>query len=106
MTPPEAARTVTFAGNRTYSLDAKGFLDPPDQWDDAFSEGMARQESIHGGLTEAHWSFIHYLRGKFLNDKTVPLLVHACADNKLRLGRLKSLFPTGYHRGACRIAGI
>ncbi len=106
LTSPAAAKTVTFRDERTYSLDDKGFLYPPDQWDEAFAEGMARQEGIHGGLSDEHWSFIRYLREKFLDEQTVPLLVHACADNQMRLGRLKFLFPTGYHRGACRIAGI
>jgi tRNA 2-thiouridine synthesizing protein E len=67
---------------------------------------MAQQQGIHAGLTDEHWSFIRYLRQKFLEEHTVPLLVFACADNKIRLGKLKHLFPTGYHRGACRIAGI
>jgi tRNA 2-thiouridine synthesizing protein E len=106
LTPLATAKTVTFRGKHTYSLDGKGFLSPSEQWDEAFAEGMARQQDIHGGLTDQHWSFIRYLRTKFLDEQTVPLLVHACADNKMRLGRLKSLFPTGYHRGACRIAGI
>ena len=32
--------SVTF-GDRTYRLDVHGYLDPPDQWDEAFAEGMA-----------------------------------------------------------------
>jgi tRNA 2-thiouridine synthesizing protein E len=96
---------VTF-GDKTYTLDKYGFLDPPEQWDEAFAEGMARMEGIFNGLTSEHWSFIRYLRRKFLEERTVPVIVLACADNNIRLGKLKQLFPTGYHRGACRIAGI
>lgn len=96
---------VTF-GDKTYTLDNHGFLDPPAQWDEGFAEGMARMEGIFDGLTEEHWSFIRYLRKKFLEEHTVPVIVFACADNEIRLGKLKQLFPTGYHRGACRIAGI
>ncbi|MHC4473037.1 MAG: TusE/DsrC/DsvC family sulfur relay protein [Planctomycetota bacterium] len=99
------ARHVTF-GEKTYDLDDYGFLSPPEQWDRAFAEGMAAESGIHGGLTEEHWSFIDYLRGKFLVEETVPVVVMACADNGLRLSRFKRLFPTGYFRGACRIAGI
>ncbi len=98
-------RTVTFAG-KTYSLDEHGFLDPPEQWDEDFANGMAEKLGIYGGLTEDHWNFIHYLRRKFLEEETVPVVVLACADNKLRLSDLRFLFPTGYHRGACKIAGI
>jgi tRNA 2-thiouridine synthesizing protein E len=93
-------------GNREYTLDEYGFLFPPEQWDEAFAEGMAVRLGIYEGLTEEHWAFIRYLRDKFLKEKTVPLVVYACADNNLRLSRLAFLFPTGYHRGACKIAGI
>ena len=101
-----SGQTVTFGDGETYTLDEFGFLDPPAQWDEVFAEGMARAQGIYEGLSEEHWGFISYLRDKALREKTVPLMVSACADNKIRLGRLKSLFPTGYFRGACRIAGI
>ena len=97
---------VTFGEGKTYSLDDFGFLDPPEQWDETFAEGMARMQGISDGLTDEHWSFIHYVRRKFLEEQTVPVVVLACADNNMRLGKLKQLFPTGYHRGACRIAGV
>ncbi len=104
--PADEPKKISFGGAKAYTLDAHGFLNPPEQWDEAFAEGMARTLGIVGGLTPAHWKFIRYLRKKFVEEKTVPLVVHACADNKLRLSKLAALFPTGYHRGACRIAGI
>ena len=67
---------------------------------------MAARLGIYGGLTPEHWEFIRYLRRKFIEEKTVPLVVYACTDNNLRLSKLSHLFPTGYHRGACKIAGI
>ena len=97
--------TVSFEG-RDYVLDRHGYLDPPDQWDEEFAEGMARQLGIHEGLSEAHWKFLRYLRDKFLLERTVPVVVIACSDTGLRLNELRALFPTGYHRGACKIAGI
>ncbi len=101
-----ATKTVTFGEGKAYTLDRYGFLDEPGQWDEDFAEGMARLQGIYDGLTQAHWDFIAYIRNKFLTEKDLPLLVVACADNHLRLGKLKSLFPTGYFRGACRIAGL
>lgn len=96
---------VTF-GPKSYLLDRFGFLDPPGQWDDEFAGGMAGMVGIHGGLNEEHWRFIRYLRRKFIIEKTVPVVVLACRDNGLRLSKLRALFPAGYHRGACRLAGI
>lgn len=101
----QKAQTIRIR-NRDYTLDEHGFLYPPEQWDEAFAEGMAEQLGVYNGLTEEHWKFVRYLRKKFIEEKTVPLVVHACADNGLRLSRLAFLFPTGYHRGACKIAGI
>ena len=98
--------TVTFGEGQSYTLDRHGFLDPPEQWDETFANGMAKKLGIFDGLTEEHWSFIRYIRKKYIEEKTVPLVVYACVDNNLRLGKLKALFPTGYHRGACKIAGI
>jgi tRNA 2-thiouridine synthesizing protein E len=101
-----AAKTLTFAKGKTYSLDQYGFLDEPEEWDEDFANGMAGLQGIHDGLTKEHWDFISYVREKFLKENTLPLLIVACADNNLRLGKLKALFPTGYFRGACRIAGL
>ncbi len=100
------ARTVTFGEGKNYTLDKYGFLDPPEQWDENFADGMARLQGVYDGLTEEHWAFISYIREKFLKEKCLPLLVVACAENHLRLDKLKALFPTGYFRGACRIAGV
>jgi tRNA 2-thiouridine synthesizing protein E len=98
-------QTVNVSG-KDYVLDRHGYLDPPDQWNEDFAEGMARQLGIHEGLSEEHWKFIRYLRDKFVNERTVPVIVIACADTGLSLNTLRNLFPTGYHRGACKIAGI
>jgi tRNA 2-thiouridine synthesizing protein E len=99
-------RTIKFASGTAYTLDRHGFLDPPDQWDEAFAEGLAETLGIYGGLRDDHWKLISYLRKKFIHEQEVPVVVFACVDNGLRLSKLRSLFPTGYHRGACKIAGI
>lgn len=99
-------REIVSFGDHTYTLDDCGFLNPPDQWDEDFAEGMARQLGILGGLTEAHWRFVRYLRKGFIVERAVPSVVHACMANGLSLNGLRRLFPMGYLRGACRIAGI
>jgi len=98
-------KTILFGGKK-YTLDRHGFLDPPHQWDENFAEGMAGEMGIDGRLTEDHWKFIRYLRKKFIDEETVPFMVQACAENELRLSRFRALFPAGYHRCACKIAGI
>ena len=100
------AKVVTFKTGKDYTLDQYGFLDPPEQWDEEFANGMARLQGVYDGLTKEHWDFISYIREKFLKERKFPSLVEACAENHLHLGKLKLLFPTGYCRGACRIAGL
>ncbi|MCP4199796.1 MAG: TusE/DsrC/DsvC family sulfur relay protein [Proteobacteria bacterium] len=99
-------QTVSFEDGRSYSLDQHGYLDPPEQWDENFAEEMAKKQGIFAGLTDEHWSFIRYLRKKFIEENTVPLILTACMDNNIRLSKLRSMFPSGYHRGACKLAGI
>jgi tRNA 2-thiouridine synthesizing protein E len=98
-------QTVTFE-DKQYQLDEHGFLDPPEQWDEDFAKGMAKSQGILEGLTEDHWKTIDYLRQKFLEEQTVPVIVKACHDLGYRLKQMRDLFPAGYHRGACKIAGI
>jgi tRNA 2-thiouridine synthesizing protein E len=97
--------TIRFKG-KAYALDEHGFLDPPEQWDEGFAEGMAKVVGIKKGLSDRHWQMVRYLRAKFLEEQTVPVVVMACSENRMRLSELRALFPTGYHRGACKIAGI
>ena len=98
--------TMMAIHRKDYTFDDHGFLDPADQWDENFAEEMAVGLGIVGGLTEEHWQVIRYLRKMFLEEGSVPAIFYTCADNKIRLDRMKSLFPMGYVRGACRIAGI
>lgn len=92
--------------NKDYQVDEHGYLYPPEQWDEDFAKGTAKVLRISSGLTERHWKVLRYLRTKFVEEKTVPLVANTCLDNDITLQELRSLFPTGYHRGACKIAGV
>lgn len=97
--------TISF-NDEVFTLDEQGFLDPSDQWNENFAEGMANLVGIRSGLTDRQWQIVRYVRSKFTDERTVPVLVVACIDNRIRLHELRALFPTGYHRGVCKIAGI
>jgi tRNA 2-thiouridine synthesizing protein E len=97
--------TFSFKG-KFYSIDSAGFLLDYDQWDENFSEGMASEVNIPGGLTSEHWEVIHFIRKTFKQTGDCPLIYQTCKANGLQLKDLKRLFPTGYLRGACRLAGI
>jgi tRNA 2-thiouridine synthesizing protein E len=91
---------------KVYAVDAKGFLQNREEWDEAFAETMAPSAGIPGGLTAKHWEVIRFIREEFAASGDCPLVFTTCRAAKLRLRHLKALFPTGYLRGACRLAGI
>ena len=97
--------TFTF-GNKTYKLDTEEFLSDFNQWDENFARGMAPKLGILSGLSEDHWKIIHFIRDSFNQTKKCPLVYETCRVNRLHLQELKKLFPAGYLRGACKLAGV
>jgi tRNA 2-thiouridine synthesizing protein E len=96
-----------FAYNgKRYKVDSRGFLENPQDWDEDFAIGMAPNLKIPEGLTDRHWKVIYFIRNTFEIMNKCPLVYIACKENKLGLGNLKKLFPTGYLRGACKLAGV
>lgn len=90
----------------TYDLDMGGYLMNPAQWDEGFAEWMAPQVNVLSGLTKMHWDVIHFIRSIYHQTGRVPLLHETCRANGLHLADLSRLFPTGYLRGACKLAGV
>ena len=96
---------VTFEG-KTYPVDREGFLLNFDQWDENFAVGTAADLGKVSSLTAAHWKVIYFIRRSFEELGKCPLVYQTCKMNGLKLRELRELFPTGYLRGACKIAGI
>jgi tRNA 2-thiouridine synthesizing protein E len=67
---------------------------------------MASRSGIPAGLTAKHWEVIRHIREEFGRTGVCPVVYSTCRSANLRLRDLKALFPTGYMRGACRLAGI
>jgi TusE/DsrC/DsvC family sulfur relay protein len=91
---------------RSYRIDDQGFLQDWQDWDEGFAEGGAPGVGISGGLTEQHWEVIRHIRARFKETGECPLVFSACRALGLRLRDLERLFPKGYLRGACKLAGI
>jgi tRNA 2-thiouridine synthesizing protein E len=92
--------------DKGYRVDADGFLLDPGEWDAKFAEGLASSVGIPGGLTSQHWYVINFIRESFAVNGKCPTIYEICRAHGLRLAELKRLFPTGYLRGACRLAGL
>jgi len=96
---------VTLKG-KSYETDDAGFLLDFRAWNEAFAEGMAADVGIKGKLTERHWQVIRFIRSTVEEHRQCPLVYVTCRANGLRLRELQQLFPAGYLRGACRLAGV
>ena len=97
--------TVSFKG-KIYEVDFQGFLIDFKQWDEDFAEGMAPKAMILHGLTKEHWDLINFVRNTFQKEGRCPLVYRTCRQNGLRINEMKLLFPSGYLRGTCKLAGI
>lgn len=100
-----AATTFSF-GNKTYSVDTEEFLSDFNAWDENYARGMAPKVGIITGLSEDHWKVIHFIRDSYKKTGRCPLVYETARTNRLHLQELKQLFPAGYLRGACRLAGM
>jgi TusE/DsrC/DsvC family sulfur relay protein len=97
--------TFTYQG-KSYEVDEKGFLVNPEEWDENFAEGLAPQLNIKQGLTKEHWDVIHSIVKTYRETGICPTVYETCRANGLRIQDLRRLFPTGYLRGACKLAGM
>jgi TusE/DsrC/DsvC family sulfur relay protein len=92
--------------NKIYLLDNDGFLVNPGQWDEDFSEAMAPVVGITDGLTPSHWDVLRFIRATYLETGSCPIVHKTCTAHKLSFKDLQRLFPAGYQRGACKLAGL
>lgn len=92
--------------NKAYETDGDDFLENPYTWDESFAEEMAGRVDISGGLTAPHWRVINFIRNTFLETGRCPPIYKTLRDLNLRIKDMKKLFPSGYLRGACKLAGL
>ncbi len=85
-------------------------MDPAD-WSEEVAVELARQEGID--LSDAHWAVIRFVRAYFEDHHIAPDARHAIKALARHLGPrstgrndLFHLFPYGYVKQACRIAGM
>lgn len=97
----------TFTHNgKSYEIDKDNILVNFDDWDKNFAEGMARQLDILQGLTKEHWDVISFIRKTYAETGRVPLVYETAIANGIDVREGRGLFPTGYLRGACVLAGV
>jgi tRNA 2-thiouridine synthesizing protein E len=98
-------RTIT-VGDRTFLLDGLGCLQNFQDWRPEFAEAMAEEVGITLPFSDNHYKVIAYLRDAFEKTGRTPIIHRTCRDNDIKIWQMEKLFPSGYHRGACKLAGL
>ncbi len=89
--------------------DVEGYLIEPNLWNEDIASEFAQQENIE--LNEDHWDAINFMRQYYAEHQIAPDVRHVTKHLAERLGpdsrnRIFELFPYGYVKQACRIAGM
>jgi dissimilatory sulfite reductase related protein len=90
-------------------IDDEGYLIDPSTWNEEVANAFATQENIQ--LTENHWDAIHFMRQYYSEHQVAPDVRHVTKHLAERLGPgsrniIFELFPYGYVKQACKIAGM
>ncbi|MFZ1908558.1 MAG: TusE/DsrC/DsvC family sulfur relay protein [Burkholderiales bacterium] len=97
--------------DRTIDTDEEGYLVDPADWSEAVAEELARRENLR--LEPLHWRVIGFMRAQLEARQVAADARHVIKylAEELGLGerarkRLFELFPYGYVKQACKIAGM
>ena len=96
----------------TLERNHQGYLQDPGDWTPRVAESLAREGSIE--LGEAHRVVLNYIRDYHEDHGVVPDIRHAArylaergdGDRKRARQSIFELFPYGYVKQACKIAGM
>ena len=92
--------------------DEEGYLVNPEDWTPELASELAREEALV--LTDAHRAVLTFVRKYYAEHGITPDIRHvakhlgalANCDKKAGKARLFELFPYGYVRQTCKIAGM
>ncbi|WMP18721.1 TusE/DsrC/DsvC family sulfur relay protein [Thiothrix lacustris] len=92
--------------------DAESYLVNPEDWSHEIAAELATEENID--LTAAHWPIIDFVREYWDEHKIIPDVRHVVShmaqeqgiDKKAAKQQVFSLFPYGYVKQTCKIAGM
>lgn len=96
----------------TARRDDEGYLLEPDDWTPALARELAAAEGLT--LEDDHWQVLDFIRDYHDRHQVTPDIRHAAkhlgelagCDKKQGKARIFELFPYGYVKQACKIAGM
>ncbi|MDM8561502.1 TusE/DsrC/DsvC family sulfur relay protein [Candidatus Parabeggiatoa sp. HSG14] len=103
--------TLEVNGN-SISIDGEGYLTNPEDWNEEVARQLALGEELE--LTDLHWKVVKFMRDYYNEHQiaadvryVVKYLVEELGlDKKEAKKRLFELFPYGYVKQACKVAGM
>jgi tRNA 2-thiouridine synthesizing protein E len=94
------------------SRDAEGYLFNPEDWSESIANQLAAEEGLE--LTDEYWPVLRFIRSYHDEHGITPDVRHLLKqlateygyDKKQAKQYLFKLFPFGYVKQACKIAGM
>ena len=98
--------------NKPYARDVEGYLVNPEEWDKTIAHELAREEGIE--LDDSYWLVLDFMRLYYSDHgiaadvrHLISYLASAKQCNKTQAKKMIfDLFPYGYVKQACKIAGM
>lgn len=92
--------------------DIEGYVIDPDDWNHDLAKQLAAEEGLE--LKEDTWVILEFMRTYWLEHRVAPDVRHVIEylvsrhgyDKKEAKEHLFNLFPYGYVKQACKIAGM
>ncbi len=92
--------------------DPEGYLVDPDVWSREIAIELAQEEKLE--LTDACWPILEFVRAFWEENRVIPDIRHVDSHiaeymgitNKQAKQHLFELFPYGYVKQTCKIAGM
>lgn len=92
--------------------DLEGYLVDPEDWNQHIGAELAAEEDLH--LGDLGWSVIDFMRAYWQEHQVAPDVRHVVGfladntgvDKKSAKEQLFRLFPYGYVKQACKVAGM
>ncbi len=88
--------------------DEEGYLIEPNHWSESIARELAALEQIE--LTDIHWNVLYFMRAFYADHQVAPdarfVIRHLTETRGEDRNALFRLFPYGYVKQACKIAGM
>ena len=98
--------------NTQSARDIEGYIVDPADWSQELARKLASEENLE--LSEDYWQVLEFMREYWLEHRVAPDVRHVIeflvcekgCDKKEAKKHLFDLFPYGYVKQACKIAGM